>query len=755
MLCRALYATFVILIFSASASLAIVINEIVAANDSLIFDADNDTPDWTELYNAMDQAVDLTDYSLTDDPAEPTKWKFSELSLDSKNYLLIFCSGKDRQNSEIHTNFRLDADGEFIGLYSPDGTPVDTLHFPSLEDNQAFGRVPNSSGAFVFLNKPTPGTANSSSPSNTQAPKPGFSLNSQVSETDLQLTLTTDVTGASIYYSTDGSDPSSHGSVYDAPIALETTTVVRAQVTHPDMMPSETVSQAYFIRPQNGLFQLPVLSVVTEPGNLWDQDRGIYANPTWRGDEWERPVTLLHFGTNKKLRFAANAGIRIHGGASRKRAEKKSFRLYFRTDYGPGRLNAGIIPSTDKTEFDRLVLRAAYNDGWAHWLHLERSAATYLRDQLLRDLFILLGYPAAHGDFVHLFLNDQYWGLYNITERYDDEFFDTYLDQVPWDVVSPGSDENNNAVEAIDGDVEAWSEFESWFNRTDFSTASAYDELQSRVHIANFIDFYLLNIWAQNSDWPRHNWTAARKPETGARWFFLPWDGEYAFGGGLDAFQEDINMIHVIADQKDKYAIARFMWRMQQNPSFLESAMSRFDQLKKTILLPERLEKMFQQRIDQIEPAIPFEAERWGTLFEPEHVYDKSSWMEAIDGLLSFIYNRTAHVEDHFDALVSGIDHSPAEARTFKLYPSAPNPFNKSTSVSFSLTRAENVDLTIFNLNGQVIRRLVNDRPMPAGEHTVKWHGKDEIDKHVGSGVYFLRLDAGSFSQTQKICIVK
>ncbi len=754
MICRVLFVTFVILIFITSASLAIVINEIVAANDSLLFDADNDTPDWIELYNETDKTVDLTDYSLTDDPNEPTKWRFSEFTLDPQDYLVVLCSGKDRQNDEIHTNFRLDSDGEFIGLYSPDGEAVDTVHFPMLEDDMSFGRYPNGTGAFVFMKNPTPGKTNATC-TELQPPKPDFSVHSRVSESNIQLELSTNVDDATIYYSIDATGPSAHSKPYDGPITIETRTVVRAQVTHPDMTPSEIALHMYFIQPKDGLFQLPVLSVVTDPENLWDQDRGIYTNPTFRGNEWERPFTLLYFNTDKQFTFSADAGIRIHGGASRERAEKKSFRLYFRSDYGPARLNASIIPSTNNTEFDRLVLRAGYNDSWVHRLHLERSAATFLRDQLLRDLFVLLGHPAAHGDFIHLFLNTQYWGLYNITERYDDEFFDSYLEQVPWHVVSPGSDENNNAIEAIDGDVEAWLEFENWFKRTDFSTPEAYEELTSRVYITNFVDFYLLNIWAQNSDWPRHNWVAARKPDTDAKWWFLPWDGEYAFGGGMDAFQEDINMINVIAEQVDKYAFANFLWRVQQNPTFLQAAMPRFDQLKSTLLLPERLEKMFQRRIDQIEPAIPFEAERWGRLFEPDYVYDKTSWQQAIDGLLSFVHNRTAHVEDHFDQLTSEVKNSSPVVHDYRLYPNVPNPFNNSTTISFSLAEDQEVDLIIYNINGQAVRHLVKGQKMAAGEHALKWQGKDDKTQHVGSGVYVTRLEAGSFSQTRKICIVK
>mgnify|MGYP006272385959 CR=1 FL=1 len=99
------------------------INEFAAANGETIYDEDGDSSDWVELYNAGDQPVNLAGWSLTNDPRDPRQWIFPETTLDPGTYRVIFASGKNRRDPEgqLHTNFRLNAAGEYLALAGPDG----------------------------------------------------------------------------------------------------------------------------------------------------------------------------------------------------------------------------------------------------------------------------------------------------------------------------------------------------------------------------------------------------------------------------------------------------------------------------------------------------------------------------------------------------------------------------------------------------------------------------------------------------------
>ena len=747
--------TTISILFSFSISHAQAINEIMASNDSSLFDFENDSPDWIELYNDKSAAIDLTGYTLTDDPAKTYKWKFPKAVIQPNEFLIIFCSDKDTAAFRMHTGFKLDADGEFIGLYNAAGVCVDSLTFPALKTDHSFGRLPDGDGEFLYMERPTPGNPNTSDESSLAATAPTISHASGPYDHAIHVELHSDLNGAEIHFTLDGAEPTKNSAVYFGAIAVDKTTVLRARVFHQNMNPGPTETRIFFINEDATLFDMPIIALATDPENLWDQKTGIYANATQSGDEWERPTNIIFMEKGGAQGFNVGAGVRIHGGASRKRADKKSFRLYFRSKYGPGILEYPIIPSTENDKFDRLILRAGYNDSWAHWSDDERRAATYHRDQVVRDLFLQLGWPASHGEYAHLFLNGDYWGLYNICERYDDDFFDHYVGKDRWDVVKPGSDANQNAVEAADGDMDAWNEFENWFKQADFTTTRDYEEFKRRVDIDNFLDFYVINVWAQNTDWPRHNWYAFRKRDDLAKWRFLPWDAEYAFGGGAAAFMENVNMFRTILNQADKHPFANLLARLPQNDEFARAVVLRYRSLSQGILSPGEFKNCMSKRTQQIQSAIPFESDRWGGLFLPEYFYDESTWENALEAMQRFADHRDQYVRRHLESsLTNGVEAAVETPLHFCLHANYPNPFNPSTVIRFDLPHRAYVTLMIFNISGQKIRTLL-ERDIQRGGRSVEWNGVDDNGGKAASGVYIIRLQAEEFSASQRIALLR
>ena len=115
------------LVLSLSAAAAdVVINEFMAVNDNGLRDEDGDTSDWIELYNTTDSAVDLENWALTDDTGDLQEWLFPATNLSAHGFLVVFASGKNRRvaGEELHTDFRLDGDGEFLALVRPDGSTI-------------------------------------------------------------------------------------------------------------------------------------------------------------------------------------------------------------------------------------------------------------------------------------------------------------------------------------------------------------------------------------------------------------------------------------------------------------------------------------------------------------------------------------------------------------------------------------------------------------------------------------------------------
>ncbi|MEJ2055467.1 MAG: lamin tail domain-containing protein, partial [Calditrichaceae bacterium] len=137
------------------------INEFMALNSLTIMDEDGDYSDWIELYNDSPAEVNLDNWSLTDDPDEPQKWLFPNVDLEPGGYLLVFASGKDRimTDRELHTNFKLSGDGEYLGLCDASGKVITEFNpaYPSQKYDVSFGYF---TGEYLATLSPTPGEEN-------------------------------------------------------------------------------------------------------------------------------------------------------------------------------------------------------------------------------------------------------------------------------------------------------------------------------------------------------------------------------------------------------------------------------------------------------------------------------------------------------------------------------------------------------------------------------------------------------------------
>lgn len=146
-----------------------VISEFLASNDDGIVDSDGDSSDWIEIHNPTGGTINLSNWHLTDDPADPLKWTLPSLNFPSGGYMIIFASAKDRTDplDELHTNFKLSAAGEYLALTDPSGAAVSTEFAPTypvqFEDvSYGYEFAPNLTTNEYYFHTPTPGTVNTS-----------------------------------------------------------------------------------------------------------------------------------------------------------------------------------------------------------------------------------------------------------------------------------------------------------------------------------------------------------------------------------------------------------------------------------------------------------------------------------------------------------------------------------------------------------------------------------------------------------------
>jgi len=165
----------------------------------------------------------------------------------------------------------------------------------------------------------------------------------------------------------------------------------------------------------DALLAIPSISLVTDLANLFDSQTGIYVHAERYGDNWERPVSVELIYPDETQGFQIDAGLRIRGGYSRTESNPKhAFRLFFRGTYGSPRLAYPLFGDGGVDEFEGIDLRTSQNYSWA----FDGSRKnTMLRDVFSRDTQRDMGQPYTRSRYYHMYINGQYWGLYESQER--------------------------------------------------------------------------------------------------------------------------------------------------------------------------------------------------------------------------------------------------------------------------------------------------------------------------------------------------
>ncbi|MBN1673067.1 MAG: chitobiase/beta-hexosaminidase C-terminal domain-containing protein [Kiritimatiellae bacterium] len=405
-----------------------------------------------------------------------------------------------------------------------------------------------------------------------------FSADRGFYDTAFAVTVATATAGASIRYTTDGSLPTesagTFGGVGTAVIPIAGTTCLRAaafkggyhptdvdtqtyiflddaiaQPHRPSGFPSSwvctdgslptaqrTLSADYQMDPaivdpapaamREALLDIPTLSVVLRREDMFGS-LGIYHN--YEGDKTgsERAASLELIHPDGSAGFQIDCALRPHSHARWKR----SFKVLFKGEYGPGTLDhdvfAGAPQNADSatTVFDKLVLRAGNNDSWHAW-DVGTNLTTYTRDQFVRDSQIAIAGFGCRGDYMHLYLNGLYWGLYNVAERTDESWEAAYLggEKDDWFAINHGGDITETA-----GSDDRWDSMLSYAKAYTLADAGHYAQFAQRLDVPEFADYIALLSYCGAGDWPANNWYAGNRNTPPGPAMFYVWDAEDCF----------------------------------------------------------------------------------------------------------------------------------------------------------------------------------------------------------------------------------
>lgn len=523
----------------AKTGVPLVINEFMASNARFLPDPQGEYEDWLELYNGGEEPIDVGGMYLTDDLEQPQMWRIPDdipytTTIPAHGYIWIWVDN-DVGDYGLHAGFELDAQGEEIGLFDADGaTLLDSVEFGKQTADISYGRYPDGSDDWRFLGLPSPRAQNNGAYlGEVEAPKfshkAGFYTLNPRFDPPLPVTIATDTEGATIYYTIDGAEPGKPSAqfptsaVYTSPVSVSITTCLRAKAVKAGWKPSAVTTRSYLMNQGLGIRSLPAVSLVGDRSQTFYDPNGIMMYPTMRGMAFERPVSFEYIKPYDSNGFQVDCGIRVHGsdwmrprytfcpgpGAWEGNC-KYSFRLYFRGMYGESWLKYSLFPF-EVDEFKSIVLRGGHND----------QVNPFLKDELIRRLYKDMGNVSSGGTMSTLFINGEYRGYYNPCEHMKEEFCQKwYKSDKDWDVMTM------NGVR--DGDSVAWNSVMNYVRNADLSNSAYYNYVASKVDLAAFADYLILQLWNGNWDWPQNNWAAAAERSDEGKWRFFIWDAEGA-----------------------------------------------------------------------------------------------------------------------------------------------------------------------------------------------------------------------------------
>ena len=669
----------------------VVISEALSANYSYLKQPDGEYYDWIEIHNRTDSPVSLAGYALSNNAKNPAKWVFPDITLEAGEYLTVLASGKNvsdaQKKNSLETNFSLSADGDVVFLFSPDGTLLDKLQLPAAHADVSYGRTGTE---LLYYETPTPSAANGAGFAG-YAEEPTILLASGCYDSAQSVTI--DVPdGCYVTYTTDGSVPTENSSKYSGAISISSTTPLRARAFKTGLAGSSTATASYFIYTgadtlQNHRTTLPIVSLVTDPDNFWGGETGIYVvgddyaavsgqdpsditmtagmnNDDWNlanfnaqpvshpdplGRGWERDVHFDLIGDDGSYEYDADCLIRIFGAYSRNK-EQKGLALVTRAGYGDSELDYQFFDDLDITEFHSLTLRASGQD----------ATNSRIRDIVITSLLGDgdLGLSADQDIYVQAFkqvvvyINGQYWGVYNLREKITKYFIASH-----YDIADPDSIDilmgNGNNMCVISGDGwEDYTDMVEWAGSHDLSNSANYEYICSLMDVENFAAYTAAEIVVGNTD--TGNIKYWRTKETDNKWRWLFYDFCWAMnrndnysdsstsGYRRNFFSKYFNEQGHGAGKSTSTVLVR---ALLQNASFRALFLEKVALMLNEVFTPEKI----NARIDELQAAI-FDEMQYDVDIWDDITY--TSWQQHCDHIREYANNYQEYclkyVQDYF-----------------------------------------------------------------------------------------------------------
>ncbi len=507
------------------------------------------------------------------------------LLVAGENILAVEVHQQSRNSSDVSFDLEFTA-RRLIGA----SVAVDSVIFGQQYPDVSWARNPADNGNWYFYGEPTPDAPNTTLP--TLVPVASstvtFSQANGFHESPQELILSTASGAAQIHYTLDGSVPRSTSPIYSTPISITATTVVRARTFEPGKLPGPLTTKTYFIgEPER---PLPVISFVVEPDEFFDSTLGIYTN-VYKGRE--AAVHLEYFDASRQLGFAVNAGTKI-AGENIWRFAQKPLTITLRSKYGADLIDYQVFPDERVGGFGQLVLRNG-GDNWPTDMLRDAMTPSILRGQSPSDV---QNYRPSV-----VYMNGQYWGIHNIREKLDPQYFATHyrLNAGTYDYLEYAHIPGNVVAQlVIEGDADAYDSLVNLALTNDLAVAENYARVAALIDLDSFADFIAAEDFVNNTSWPwnREFW---RERQPDAKWRFVVPD--------LDRGFNPANLTSSLLDNMtNSFPLFR---RMAENAGFRNQLAQRYAAHLSSTFHPQRISDILDRLDAEVLPEMPRHIAKW------------------------------------------------------------------------------------------------------------------------------------------------
>lgn len=550
----------------------------------------------------------------------------------------------------FHTNFKLGADGETLYLTNPSGEIVDITDSVALPSDISYGRFADGQESWFYFGEPTPGTSNLTKAYTELTKSPvNFSIPGGVYPSAKTLTLTAAGSSA-IFYKTDGSEPDTNDTKYTGAITINKSQVIRAIAVNSEQLSVYPSVQTFIIESRD--IKLPVLSLTTDPYNLWDYNYGIYvfgpnaesANPFKGANfwmDWERPVYIELADANGTKVFESPGGIKIFGAYSRAAGlnslednpgkSQKSLALHARKAYGNSSFEYPFFKERKHQQYQSFIIRNSGND-WNY---------TAFRDAMMTGLLNELDIDRQAYQPTVVYLNGEYWGLLNMREKINEDYLENNHPQVDADKV----DILEGNAWVVEGSADHYNQMLNFIRSNDISKATVYDSVQRLIDVINFMHYQIAQIYFDNGDWPGNNIKFWRPQTPTGKWRWLMYDTDFGFGL-YNEYSYTFNTLNFALatsgpDWPNPPWSTYLLRRLLVNPDFKSEFINRFADRMNYDFKSVRVNHLIDSLKNNIASEIPYHNNKWN------HMWDFTG---NVNRIKTFANNRSNAVYGHIDS---------------------------------------------------------------------------------------------------------